>query len=152
MKLLRHMSHRMGFVLALTLMAGTAHAAHSEKKVTPRKAPEIARFDAAEETCSAENENGAICVPPSPKRKLYPGYPRSARHVKAQGVVTIRVRIDEAGMVQAAKIVTSSGYAMLDQTALTAAKQRWRFSPAMIGIKPIAVYAQYRIEFLLRKH
>lgn len=57
-----------------------------------------------------------------------PVYPGRARRLGFEGKVLLRVRIDDAGRVMAAKVAESSGFAELDAAAVKAARS-WRFEP-----------------------
>jgi periplasmic protein TonB len=58
-----------------------------------------------------------------------PLYPRSARRKREEGVVLLRVLVDETGRPLNIKLKKTSGFAALDQSAVQTVKQ-WRFVPA----------------------
>ncbi len=58
-----------------------------------------------------------------------PRYPKAARKLGYEGLVTLLVSVDAAGQVQDVTVQTSSGYSMLDEAALKAIRQ-WHFEPA----------------------
>jgi protein TonB len=58
-----------------------------------------------------------------------PAYPSLARKLGEEGKAVLRVELDENGQVDRASIKTSSGYARLDEAALSAVKH-WRCNPA----------------------
>jgi protein TonB len=56
-------------------------------------------------------------------------YPRTARRRGWQGEVLLRVSVSENGQVLSARVEKSSGYGILDDTALQQVSN-WRFRPA----------------------
>jgi TonB family protein len=68
--------------------------------------------------------------------KPAPAYPPLAKTAKASGTVVVQVLVDEAGRVTSAQAV--SGHPLLQAAAVAAAKQA-RFSPTLIGGKPVKV-------------
>ncbi len=58
-----------------------------------------------------------------------PRYPKAARKLGYEGIVTLLVFVDAAGQAQDVAVQASSGYAMLDEAAVKAIRQ-WRFEPA----------------------
>ncbi len=61
-----------------------------------------------------------------------PPYPRVARNLGIQGVVLLDISVTADGRVRDVRVLESSGYAPLDQSAVTTVRQRWRF-PARPG-------------------
>ncbi|MGF1495782.1 MAG: TonB family protein [Elainellaceae cyanobacterium] len=68
-----------------------------------------------------------------------PSYPRSALDAGAEGTVNIMVDISAEGGVTSASLVGSSGHAALDQAALAAVRNRWRFQPISRGASGVVV-------------
>jgi len=56
----------------------------------------------------------------------YPGYAIRNRY---QGTVEIEIKVDGAGAVVDAKVVKTSGYTLLDEAAIKAVKEKWKFPP-----------------------
>jgi periplasmic protein TonB len=69
-------------------------------------------------------------------RNRPPAYPESARRKRQEGVVELFMEVTSQGRVSSVKIYKSSGYPVLDQAALNAAR-RYRFKPATIGGIPV---------------
>ena len=61
-----------------------------------------------------------------------PSYPRFAREQGWEGTAVLRVTIDDDGKVSAVTSQKSSGFSILDESALHTVKQ-WRFVPAKNG-------------------
>ena len=59
-----------------------------------------------------------------------------SRRAGETGTTVLRVELDEQGHVADASIATSSGYARLDDAALTAVKA-WRCNPAQRNGQPV---------------
>jgi protein TonB len=66
-----------------------------------------------------------------------PEYPALAQQNGWHGTVVLRLRIDADGRVTDVRILTSSGYEILDAAAVNAVR-RWRGEPARRNGKPIA--------------
>jgi TonB family protein len=74
-----------------------------------------------------------------------PVYPRVARRRNYQGTVLLDVRVTAQGTVAEVKVARSSGYSVLDTSALSSVRN-WRFEPARRGSRPIETWVQeYRL-------
>jgi periplasmic protein TonB len=69
-------------------------------------------------------------------RNRPPPYPESARRKRQEGVVFLFMEVTSEGRVSSVKIHKSSGYPVLDEAALSAAR-RYRFKPATMGGIPV---------------
>ena len=76
-----------------------------------------------------------------------PGYPDTARKMRASGMVTVDVVIDEEGKVISAK--ASAGPTILREAAVTAAL-RARFSPTTLSGQPVKVSGVINYKFSLQ--
>jgi protein TonB len=77
-----------------------------------------------------------------------PPYPMIARRRKMEGVVLLRVEVLADGGVGEIEVKRSSGYNILDETALRAVK-KWRFLPATLNGISVKVWASIPIRFEL---
>jgi TonB family protein len=77
-----------------------------------------------------------------------PGYPEMARQQGYEGVVLVQAEILADGRVGRAVISKSSGYAILDQTAIKAV-MAWKFEPAKKSGIPCKTWAELPIKFVL---
>ena len=77
-----------------------------------------------------------------------PAYPVFAKRAREQGIVLLRVAVDESGRVARIDVEKSSGSRRLDSAALAAVK-RWRFVPARSGGRAVAGIALVPINFQL---
>ena len=75
-----------------------------------------------------------------------PMYPPSAKNVRASGVVTVEVLLNEEGRVISARAV--DGNPFLRQTAVIAARQA-RFTPTVVSGKPVQVTGVITYTFTL---
>jgi periplasmic protein TonB len=79
-----------------------------------------------------------------------PPYPYVARRLRKEGVVLLEVLVAADGHAADVRVVRSSGFAPLDEAALTTVRDRWRFIPARRGGEAIEsrvpVPIRFRIE------
>ncbi len=84
------------------------------------------------------------------KRKLIyqvrPIYPEIAKRERLEGLVRLEARIDKEGKVERLEVIR--GNPVLAQAALEAVRQ-WRYAPAFLGSKPVAVTTVIQVEFRL---
>jgi len=77
-----------------------------------------------------------------------PGYPSASRRLREQGLVVLRVLVDERGRAERMNVYHSSGHARLDQAALDAV-ERAEFKPYVANGMARRVYVLVPIEFAL---
>lgn len=94
------------------------------------------------------SRSGAVTAYPLYGENLPPVYPEIARVRGYEGVVFIAVQILPNGCVGNVKIRKSSGYAILDQSALEGVKP-WKFEPARKAGKPFTIWVEVPIKFVL---
>jgi TonB family protein len=89
----------------------------------------------------------ALFIPPAFVARVEPLYPERARRAGVEGVATVRVQLDPAGVVVAVELVQASGSRLLDDAALAAARAS-RFAPASRDAATVAseALATYRFE------
>ncbi len=104
----------------------------------PHHTPTVAKGDGSapkpgKDATTASSDAGAILdAKPDYLSNPPPTYPESSRRGKQEGVVTLEVIVNTEGRPEEISIQTSSGFAPLDQSAVTAV-HRWRFRPASMG-------------------
>lgn len=86
---------------------------------------------------------------PVPKLLVTPDYPDLARQTNIEGVVRVKVTIDEKGKVVAATIFDSDVTDAMNRAALAAAR-RCEFEPAKQGTVPVPVTIIIPFEFRLK--
>jgi protein TonB len=79
-----------------------------------------------------------------------PGYPSASRRMREQGLVVLRVLVDELGKAQQLSIHESSGHTRLDNAALDAVA-RAAFKPYIANGLAQRVYVLIPIEFALNR-
>jgi TonB family protein len=80
-----------------------------------------------------------------------PSYPEIARVSGYEGIVLVLAEILPDGRVGNMKIRKSSGYAILDQSAIEAVKP-WKFEPAKKSGNPFTVWVELPIKFILNNN
>jgi len=103
-------------------------------------------------------DGGGDVLPPAPvlvepridaRRGLSePYYPVDMIRSGAEGTVVLSIYILADGRVGEVKLISSSGFAKLDQSALREAK-KWRFIPGTSDGKPMAMWKQVPVTFRL---
>jgi TonB family protein len=79
-----------------------------------------------------------------------PEYPRQARRHGWQGVVDLRLRLDDSGRVTAVEIARESGFSVLDDAAVAAARRsRFQLSGRRAGQGYGSIWGQMRYRFEL---
>jgi protein TonB len=91
----------------------------------------------------------AFDTPPVPIHRVAPVYPDLARQAGVEGVVLIRVLIDETGRVLDAQHAGGEANPLLVQAAIDAAK-KWLFTPAKQRDMPVRVWYAIPIAFSIR--
>ena len=86
-----------------------------------------------------------------PVRNPAPRYPESARRQGQQGLVVLRVLVDRTGHPAAIEVQRSSGFPLLDGSAVHAVRQ-WRFNPARAGSLTIDSAVEIPVRFRLDDH
>lgn len=82
-------------------------------------------------------------------RRVQPEYPARALRMRQEGVVWIRVLIDEAGTREDITLHTPSQYALLNQAAIKAVKQ-WTFDPHVMNGRAVKSWVEIPIEFRIQ--
>ncbi|MCF6156657.1 MAG: energy transducer TonB [Candidatus Brocadia sp.] len=135
-----------------------------EKPVTPPRSEADATKSV---TPTIKKQQEAVKAPPRPSQgtnrvKGNPGYfqnhppeyPRLAKQMRQEGLVILRVEIDQKGMPVKVEVEQSSGYQLLDQAALKAVRH-WKFQPERMGNMPVksrvAIPIRFRLEESERK-
>jgi TonB family protein len=96
----------------------------------------------------AEDEFVPVDKAPELLKQVAPVYPKEAEDKGITGKVIIRALIDKNGDPIQVKVGKSSGYEMLDESAVAAAKKN-KYKPAVKDGKPVAVWVSYTVKFKL---
>lgn len=78
-----------------------------------------------------------------------PTYPAISRRMGEEGKLVLRVELDEAGRIDDARVIDSSGYDRLDKAALEAVRS-WRCRPSMRDGQPVRAIALQPFNFVLQ--
>ena len=115
----------------------------------PKEDVRLKTEDARQEASPVAPRQAKIDAPPRPKRDIRPDYPKGARQRGEQGDVVVEIRVGADGLVAAAHVVTSCGFAELDAAALKAVKAA-KFAPARSGREAVASTARLKLSFKLK--
>jgi protein TonB len=80
-----------------------------------------------------------------------PPYPMVAKRLGIEGVVTLEVLVRPDGSPAEVKVRASSGHDVLDESALTTVRERWRFIPARRDGQPVEDRVVFPVRFRLRE-
>lgn len=80
-----------------------------------------------------------------------PPYPIEARTLSHQGTVLLQMVVTAQGDVASASVVTSSGFAELDQAAIAWVVGHWKYKPAIQGGNAVASQTQAAVKFDLKQ-
>jgi len=105
--------------------------------------------NAAGEAAGSLSTPGIADAYPLYRENVPPVYPAIARIRGYEGIVLVAAEILQDGRVGNMKIRKSSGYAILDKSAIEAVKP-WKFEPARKSGKPFAVWVELPIKFVLQ--
>ncbi len=78
-----------------------------------------------------------------------PVYPRAARAARQEGVVELRLLVNDGGRVERVEVLKSTPPGVFDSAATSAAK-RYRFEPAQHAGRNVSVWATKRMIFKVR--
>jgi TonB family protein len=93
-------------------------------------------------------EIGGAVVRPVAIDTPQPVYSELARRARIQGVVQLRTILDETGRVTDVEVVKRLPFGLTE--AAVEAVQRWRYRPATLNDKPVAVFLQVTVNFQLQ--
>jgi TonB family protein len=91
---------------------------------------------------------GMSIARPLYKQNPSPAYPLRARRMGYEGLVMLKVLVDENGRVDDLEVLDSSGYAILDKAAIASVK-KWMFEPGTEGGKKKKMWVKIPIRFEL---
>ncbi len=86
---------------------------------------------------------------PSYYRNPPPTYPEEARRLKQEGLVLIRTEVDAEGKVVGEVLAKSSGFPLLDESALKTV-QGWQFKPARMAGLAVSTSVNIPVRFRLK--
>lgn len=84
-------------------------------------------------------------------RRVLPVYPPESKLAGEQGSAILQVLVDEAGNASEVRVVRSSGFTRLDNSAVYAVKE-WKFAPSTKGLTPVAAWGEMELRFNLNRY
>ncbi len=108
----------------------------------------IAAIPAAPPSAGIPSASALKIARPLYRQNTPPSYPRKARRLGYEGIVMLKVLIDEAGRVDDLTVFESSGYAVLDRAAISAVR-KWLFEPGTEGGIKKKMWVQIPVHFQL---
>jgi periplasmic protein TonB len=124
----------------------------TEAKPVPRVAKVAGDGSAAipgTATTTQRRSVGGRSSKPGYLRNPHPAYPEEARKLRQQGVVNLRVEVNEEGDPVSVVLSRSSGYPLLDERALTTVRERWKFKAPRVDGIPVSTSVVIPIRFTL---
>ena len=82
-------------------------------------------------------------------QRVEPVYPPMSRRMGEEGIVRLKVLVDERGRPHDVVVLATSGFPRLDQAAVDAV-HRWRFAPASDGTHAVSAWSAVAIRFRLQ--
>ena len=113
--------------------------------------PQAAPVPGKDPTTFFSQGGGQSDAEPGPFKNPAPPYPLAARRLGQEGSVGLRIAINKIGQPTRVEIQQSSGYPLLDESAL-ATVRRWRFVPARAAGVPRDSAASLRVRFRLKEN
>jgi protein TonB len=129
-----------------------APAAFAPTEQVVEQAPPVPAVNPSESAVRAKTDAAPISEPDYSANYAHnpaPEYPAMARSRGWQGKVLLRVLVSAEGLSETVAVDQSSGYEILDESAVEAVK-KWLFTPAMQGNSPLASTVLVPIIFALR--
>jgi len=140
-----HAAHRFAQALSATVEpTGSVQATAGNSQI------DAATASAAQAGAAGGGKTSALTAYPVYGKNMPPAYPEVARLRGYEGIVLIVAEVLPSGRVGEAKIKKSSGYSILDQSALEAVKP-WKFEPAKKAGQPFTMWVEVPIKFMLQK-
>jgi len=117
---------------------------------TPSAQPVLVPSNASKPSSDAVTTKGTLTVRAQPnyRRNPEPPYPLTALRRRQQGVVLLDVQVSAQGRATQVEVKVSSGFALLDDTAVRAVLN-WDFEPARIGPIPMDSKIEVPVRFQL---
>ena len=99
----------------------------------------------------SSTREGQVRIMASPlyKKNPPPRYPKRARKKGYEGTVILEVLVDENGIVKDLRVFESSGYDLLDKSAI-ASLRRWQFTPGTEDGDPARMWVRIPVRFKLK--
>ena len=120
-----------------------------ESQGNPSTQPDSSEAPKMAMTNPSSSAKEVLMVQPRYAENPKPDYPNEARKKRYQGKVVLRAEVLSNGLVGKIDVKSSSGYEVLDRSALTAVKQ-WKINPAKEGEQSVSSWVSIPIRFELK--
>lgn len=135
--------HKTEAVLTAKDLANVSEEVFQKSEERPRKS--------APKSVVIPSHKGALeDMNPAYLKNPAPIYPRRAQEAGWQGLVILEALVQSDGRPARIKVLKSSGYKILDESALKAV-QKWQFLPARVGNFPFSSWVKIPVRFVLIK-
>ncbi|HWB20513.1 MAG TPA: energy transducer TonB [Phycisphaerales bacterium] len=125
-------------------------AAQADSPRIPVNVPVTSATVAVETVTTSTSADSGFALSPTPlSQNKPPRYPLQALRDHLAGTVLLRLIIEPDGTVSEVSILDSSGFEILDTSAIEAAR-RWRFQPAQENGTPIRADITAPVNFILK--
>ncbi len=101
------------------------------------------------QAAAATPQSGPISTPPSYAQNPIPPYPPQARRRQQEGLVVLRVLVNDSGRAVSVEIQASSGHRLLDRVARRAV-MNWIFRPATQAGTAVQAFVEVPVRFSLK--
>lgn len=122
----------------------------TESKATKRASENDTGRQTQHASNASPSERVSIAIPQY-RDNTYPDYPWVARLRGYEGMVVLSAEINADGKVGALKLKRSSGFAVLDRSALETVKT-WKFEPGKKMGRPISMWVDVPVKFVLKNN
>lgn len=80
-----------------------------------------------------------------------PPYPSRSRDLGEEGTVILAILVGEDGRVRQCQVASTSGYPLLDGSALSAVRRKWRFKAGTSAGKSVPRWVRVPVEFSITR-
>jgi len=103
-------------------------------------------LDSDADSLPTPTEEYLVSEMPSVLSEVRPVYPQAAKDSQIEGVVALDILIDESGLVRQVSVIEGPD---IFRTEAVTAMRKFRFRPAKVDGKPVAVRIRYSLRFQL---
>ena len=123
---------------------------HSPDRVVPATSAELEELSQTRREIDPEGHSPSCVLldPPSKRFAPPPQYPNGARRKRVQGAVVVQAIVGRTGSVEETRVLKDLP-AGLGKAAVKAVR-RWRFDPAVCDGRPVSVFYNLTVNFILR--
>ena len=111
---------------------------------TARPPPGVVKAPSPRLAAAAPQRPTRLVLGQGEGRQPLPKYPREAEMARQQGTVVIQFTVGEDGTVRTANLVSPSPFALLNQAAIRAVRETWRFSPGPVRSYEVSIRFDFK--------